>query len=186
MGCAGPAWLSLVRSAGWAPARGSQRDVVNLGCPIAPSYMSPNARGGGGGVAGPQPMSTTIHRSPNKLWRSKCRAAPLFSDVQYSSLLGTHKRILKRADNNYFFKACVRCHSTKNMFFVTFVPLLLLCKNIELLVFVKLLRSPGIDFQPGGGPVRQPYLMYRLHRLAESTPWNRFLGFLNVYKFGLR
>jgi hypothetical protein len=26
----------------------------------------------------------------------------------------------------------------------------------------------------------------RLHRLAESIPWNRFLGSLNVYKFGLR
>jgi hypothetical protein len=37
--------------------------------------------------------------------------------------------------------------------------------------FVNLLRSPGIDSQPGG-PVRQPYLTYQsamLHRLAEST-----------------
>jgi hypothetical protein len=34
--------------------------------------------------------------------------------------------------------------------------------------------------QPGG-PVRQPYLTHRparLHRLAESIPWNRFLGSL--------
>jgi hypothetical protein len=31
--------------------------------------MSPNA-GGGGGVAGSQPMSTAVHRSPNKLFRS--------------------------------------------------------------------------------------------------------------------
>jgi len=55
-------------------------------------------------------------------------------------------------------------------------------------VFVNLLRSPGIDFQPGGS-VWQPYLTYRLariHRLAELIPWNRFLGSLNVYKFGLR
>jgi hypothetical protein len=38
--------------------------------------------------------------------------------------------------------------------------------------FVNLLRSPGIDSQPGG-PVRQPYLTYRpaqLHSLAESIP----------------
>ncbi len=38
--------------------------------------------------------------------------------------------------------------------------------------------SPGIDSQPGG-PVRQPDLTYRtagLHRLAESIPWNWFLG----------
>ncbi len=35
--------------------------------------------------------------------------------------------------------------------------------------FVKLLRSPGIDYPPGG-PVRQPYLTYwpaRLHRLPK-------------------
>jgi hypothetical protein len=44
-------------------------DVVYLCWPIAPSYLSPN-EGGWGGVAGSQPMSTTVHRSPNKLWRS--------------------------------------------------------------------------------------------------------------------
>ncbi len=40
--------------------------------------------------------------------------------------------------------------------------------------------------QPGG-PVRQIGLWYRpdrLHRLAELIIWNRFLGSLNVYKFG--
>ncbi len=55
-------------------------------------------------------------------------------------------------------------------------------------VFVNLLRSPGIDSQPGW-PVRQPYLSYRparLHRLAESIPLNRFLGSLNIYKYGVR
>jgi hypothetical protein len=39
-------------------------------------------------------------------------------------------------------------------------------------VFVKLLRRPGIDSQPGG-PLRHPYLTYRaarLHRLAQSNP----------------
>jgi hypothetical protein len=49
-------------------------------------------------------------------------------------------------------------------------------------------KEPGIDSQPGG-PVRQPYLLYRLarlHRLAEMIPLNRFLGSLNVYKYGLR
>jgi hypothetical protein len=54
-------------------------------------------------------------------------------------------------------------------------------------VFVNLLRSPGIDFRPGG-PVRRPYLSYwpaRLHSLAESIPRNQFLGSLNVYKYGL-
>ncbi len=37
-------------------------------------------------------------------------------------------------------------------------------------------------------PVRQPYFSYRpvrLHRLAKSIPRNRFLGSLNVYKYGL-
>ncbi len=54
-------------------------------------------------------------------------------------------------------------------------------------VFVNLLSSPGIDPQPDR-PVRQLYFSYRpvwLHRLAESIPRNRFLGSLNVYKYGL-
>jgi hypothetical protein len=50
-------------------SRGSQRDVVYLGWPIAPSYMSPNA--GRGRVAGFQPMSIQLCTwSPNKLRRS--------------------------------------------------------------------------------------------------------------------
>ncbi len=54
--------------------------------------------------------------------------------------------------------------------------------------FEKLLRSPGIDSQ-SGRPLRQPYLTYRptrSHKMAESIPWNQFLGSLNVYKFGPR
>ena len=41
--------------------------------------------------------------------------------------------------------------------------------------FVNLLRRPGFDSQLGG-PLRQPCLTYqpaKLHRLAESIPWNR-------------
>jgi hypothetical protein len=51
----------------------------------------------------------------------------------------------------------------------------LLCASTEpeFLNFYRLL-SP--DFVPAA----------RLHRLAESTLWNRFLGSLNVYEFGLR
>jgi hypothetical protein len=41
-----------------APSRGSQRDVVYLGWPLAPSYMSQNVCEGRGGVAWSQPMST--------------------------------------------------------------------------------------------------------------------------------
>jgi hypothetical protein len=54
-------------------------------------------------------------------------------------------------------------------------------------VFLNLLRSPGIDSQPGG-QVRQPYLLDRpakLHRPAESIPRIPSLGSLNVYKYGL-
>ncbi len=39
--------------------------------------------------------------------------------------------------------------------------------------------EPRIESQPGG-LVRQPYLLHRLTRV------NRFLGSLNVYKYGLR
>ncbi len=68
-------------------SRGLQRDVVNLGRPIAPSYMSPNE---GGGDAGPQPMSTALHRSPNKLKRSNsifnlCFYRCIFIYIMYSS-----------------------------------------------------------------------------------------------------
>jgi hypothetical protein len=55
-------------------------------------------------------------------------------------------------------------------------------------VFVNLLRSPGIDSLPAG-PARQIGLSYRLaslHRLAALIPRNRFLGSLNVSKYGLR
>ena len=54
-------------------------------------------------------------------------------------------------------------------------------------VFVNLLWSPGVDSQPDG-TVQQPYLSYRparLHCLVESIPRNRFLGSINVYKYGL-
>jgi hypothetical protein len=52
-------------------SRGLQRDVVYLGLTnsaLVPSYVSPNA-GGGGGLRGSQPMITAVHRSPNKLRR---------------------------------------------------------------------------------------------------------------------
>ncbi len=52
--------------------RGSQRDVVYLGWPIASSLMSPNAGGWGGfgGVGGHSQWVQLCTRSPNKLWRS--------------------------------------------------------------------------------------------------------------------
>jgi len=43
--------------------RGLLRDVY-FGWPIVHSYMSPNAGGGGGGVAESQPMSTAVHMEP--------------------------------------------------------------------------------------------------------------------------
>ncbi len=55
--------------------------------------------------------------------------------------------------------------------------------------FLNLLGSPWIDSQHGGA-IKQPFMTYRparlcIHRLAESIPWNRFLGSLRVYKFWL-
>jgi hypothetical protein len=59
----------------------------------------------------------------------------------------------------------------------------------------KLLRSPGIDSKESIPPASVMsrastttlfvVLPARLHRLAESIPWNRFLGSLKVYKFSL-
>ncbi len=51
----------------------------------------------------------------------------------------------------------------------------------------KTFKEPSGNRFPNGGPVRQPYMLYRparLHRLAESIPRNRLLGSLNVYKYG--
>ncbi len=52
-------------------------------------------------------------------------------------------------------------------------------------IFVNLLRSTEIESQPGG-PVRQPYLSFEPVRpqATESIPRNRFLGSINVYKYG--
>ncbi len=52
-----------------AARRGSQRDVVHLGLPRAPSYKSPNDAGGGG-VRGLSQWVQLCIWSPNKLWRS--------------------------------------------------------------------------------------------------------------------
>jgi hypothetical protein len=38
---------------------------------------------------------------------------------------------------------------------------------------------------PPGGPVQQPYLPARQHRLVESISRNRFLVSIKVYKYGL-
>jgi hypothetical protein len=49
--------------------RGLQRDVFYLGCPIAPSYMSPNAGGGvGGGSCGvsAKELVEILTRAPKK------------------------------------------------------------------------------------------------------------------------
>jgi hypothetical protein len=49
------------------------------------------------------------------------------------------------------------------------------------------LRSPGINSMKSIPPasVELSYRPARLHRLAESILWNRLLGSLNVYKYGL-
>ncbi len=49
-------------------------------------------------------------------------------------------------------------------------------------------KEPRNRFSAWRAGTRQTYLMYRparLHRLAQSIPWNRFLGTLNVEKYGL-
>ncbi len=54
---------------GWPAGLCKSGDVVYIGWPISPSYMSPNA-GGGGELRGSQPVSTAVYRSPNIHWRS--------------------------------------------------------------------------------------------------------------------
>jgi hypothetical protein len=64
--------------------------------------------------------------------------------------------------------------------------------------YVVIQEPAGNEMVEGGGrgggdviPLLPPtsflsYRLARLHRLAESIPWNRFLGSLNINKFGLR
>ncbi len=55
---------------------------------------------------------------------------------------------------------------------------------------VKIQTSAGIFKQSMGASNRVgiglSYRAARLHRLAKFIPWNRFLGFINVQKYGLR
>jgi len=54
-------------------------------------------------------------------------------------------------------------------------------------VFVDLLGRQGIDSQPGGS-VRKPICRTGLPGCIggqKRFPWNRFLGSINVYKYGL-
>ncbi len=50
--------------------RGSHKAVVYLGRPIVPPYLGPNAGEEQWEVAGSWVMSTAVHWSPNKRWRS--------------------------------------------------------------------------------------------------------------------
>ncbi len=50
---------------------------------------------------------------------------------------------------------------------------------------LRLLRSPGIDFWRAGKTTLFDVLARQATWACEIVPWNRFLGSLNVYKFGL-
>ncbi len=61
-----PSWRRFLNPSAW----GSQRDVVYLGWPIAPSYMSPKNAVRGGGGQGLSQWVQLCTWSPNILWRS--------------------------------------------------------------------------------------------------------------------
>ncbi len=73
---------------------GSQRDVVYLGRPIAPWYMSPNA-GGGGEVAGSQPKKTK-HLRISLYQRKDNWLCTLNSEVQVSEYGGFLPKCMRR------------------------------------------------------------------------------------------
>ncbi len=110
--------------------RESQRDVVYLGWPIAPSYMSPNAGGGGGELRGLSQWVQPGTWSPNKLWRS-----------------------------NSIFDLCTVCSSFAVKFFYLYLNLTLLLRCyyvvITLLFLVSLMGKPGRDVsRPSSIPSR--------------------------------
>ncbi len=74
-----------------ADPRGSQRDVVCSGWPIAPSYMSQNARAGGGGaVAGSQPTSTAVHMEPKETMKIYLHIYPIADPVRKTVTIFTN------------------------------------------------------------------------------------------------
>jgi hypothetical protein len=46
-------------------------------------------------------------------------------------------------------------------------------------------RFPALRGGPYDNPILRTCPPCRLHRLANTIPWNRFLGSLSIYKFGL-
>ncbi len=68
----------------WTPQPGDYKEMSSILANNSALVYEPKCWGGGGEVAGSQPMSTAVHRSPNKLWRSN-------SNVWRSPISGTLK-----------------------------------------------------------------------------------------------
>ncbi len=100
--------LSFVSSTG-----GLQRDVVYLRWPIEPSFMSPNA-GGGGELRGLIQWLRLYTWSPNKLWRSDSIFylwSLLFHQSRTSSSLSVLSMpFFKGAFLDFLIQHCLICH----------------------------------------------------------------------------
>ncbi len=153
---------------------GSQRDVVYLGWPIAPSYMSPNAEGWGVGAAGSQPMSTAC---TNKLWISDSVTPYLTYTIWYGDwhtfTLGNPS--VNDAAYRYFFRFSLWAlkQSEHLLFRVSLFPAKQKVHNTRKGLFEKW-QDQGVvggGLFTGTGSAPSPsYSSVMLHRLILSSP----------------
>jgi hypothetical protein len=80
-----------------AAQAGCYREMSSILADHCSLVNEPNC-GGRGGVAGSQPMSTAVHRSPNKLWRSNSIFNP-WAQGLYSAHMGEELRSVRRGQH---------------------------------------------------------------------------------------
>ncbi len=80
------------------------------------------------------------------------------------------------------------CRRRTGLHLISFSKIQFLPPCISEPVFVNLLRSPGTDYHAwrAGTPTLFVVPSRQATQVAESIPRNRFLGSLNVYKYGIR
>ncbi len=113
------AWLIYLLASCWSNERlctGGYKEMSILAYQKRPRIWAQMRGEGGGGVAGSQPMSTPVHRSPNKLWRTNsifnlwlCRAAPTEHSRNCGSFLHREHREPAEFDQKCTVANCFCC-----------------------------------------------------------------------------
>jgi hypothetical protein len=126
---------------------------------------------GEGGVAGSQPMSTAVHRSPNKLWRSNSILNPSCNSTKtlpYDVLFTVDKFIILKPVYRYTMQ-CVFFHvSQEDLMFRART-----CKR---------LWSPGTDSEESISPAYVAWRAGTTNRSRTAPPcWESISGLLKRF-----